>query len=139
LASQFSNCGRKVYWSKFCHNFLHSRLCLLLGPSLFSITLLLITVFPTNIKTLPRVMLIVVTLDVFWRVALFFQLLELDFQFRIVTGSEYGDRILHDVFFQISVFIIHLFPLYIPTLLIVFVQHYRMQVYFSETVNHFFQ
>uniref|UniRef100_A0A0K0D3S7 Pecanex-like protein n=1 Tax=Angiostrongylus cantonensis TaxID=6313 RepID=A0A0K0D3S7_ANGCA len=102
------------------HNFSHSRLCLLLGPSLFSITLLLITVFPTSIKNnssklfffgifclisqffvsfraLPRVMLIVVMLDVFWRVAFFFQLLELDFQFRIVTGSEYGDRILHYV------------------------------------------
>ncbi|KHJ99616.1 hypothetical protein OESDEN_00387 [Oesophagostomum dentatum] len=86
------------------------RLCLLLCPSLLAITLLLIALFPTEAKngfeprfpmsmstTLPRVMLFVVFLDVFWRVAFFFQLLELDFEFRIVTGSETGDQILQNI------------------------------------------
>ncbi|KAK6029780.1 hypothetical protein OSTOST_04103 [Ostertagia ostertagi] len=84
-----------------------STLCLLVCPSLLSATLLMITLFPTDRKdtfeprfpmslstSLPRVMLLTALLDSFWRVAFFFQLLEIDFGFRIVTGSELGDEIL---------------------------------------------
>ncbi|XGW35373.1 hypothetical protein V3C99_018963, partial [Haemonchus contortus] len=119
------------------------RLCLLLCPSLLSATLLLIALFPTDSKnsfeprfpislstSLPRVMLLATLLDVFWRVAFFFQLLEIDFDFRIVTGSELGDEILTkilDTLYEIAVFIVHLFPIYFPILLLTFVRHYRMQ------------
>ncbi|KJH42842.1 hypothetical protein DICVIV_11157 [Dictyocaulus viviparus] len=85
------------------------RLCLLLCPSMFSVTLLVITLFPTRLKhgfkqrfqmslntTLPQVMLSIVALDVFWRTAFFFQLFELNFGFRIVTGNEDDDRFLRD-------------------------------------------
>ncbi|KAK6759554.1 hypothetical protein RB195_021248 [Necator americanus] len=119
------------------------RLCLLLCPSLLAVTLLLIALFPTESKsgfeprfpmsmstTLPRVMLVIVILDVFWRVAFFFQLLEVDFEFRIVTGSELGDDILRnilDVSYEIAIFIVHLFPFYFAVLLMIFVRHYRTQ------------
>ncbi|EYB87416.1 hypothetical protein Y032_0263g594 [Ancylostoma ceylanicum] len=120
---------------------LFCRLCLLLCPSLLAVTLLLIALFPTDSKngfeprfpmslstSFPRVMLLVAVLDVFWRIAFFFQLLELDFEFRIVTGSELGNEILEKVLnvsYEVAIFIVHLFPLYFPVLLMVFVRHYR--------------
>ncbi|EYB87417.1 hypothetical protein Y032_0263g594 [Ancylostoma ceylanicum] len=80
------------------------------------------------LRSFPRVMLLVAVLDVFWRIAFFFQLLELDFEFRIVTGSELGNEILEKVLnvsYEVAIFIVHLFPLYFPVLLMVFVRHYR--------------
>ncbi|VDL77386.1 unnamed protein product [Nippostrongylus brasiliensis] len=118
------------------------RLCLLICPSLVSMTLLLVAMFPMDAKAgfeprspmsmstaLPNFMLFVVILDVFWRAAFFFQLLEVDFDFRIVTGSEIGDTALQttlDIFFEVGVFIVHLFALYFPVGLMIFVQHYKI-------------
>ncbi|ETN84928.1 hypothetical protein NECAME_01488 [Necator americanus] len=140
-------CVMKIYvvWDLWILELLDQlrKLCLLLCPSLLAVTLLLIALFPTESKsgfeprfpmsmstTLPRVMLVIVILDVFWRVAFFFQLLEVDFEFRIVTGSELGDDILRnilDVSYEIAIFIVHLFPFYFAVLLMIFVRHYRTQ------------
>ncbi|KAK5986379.1 hypothetical protein GCK32_015487 [Trichostrongylus colubriformis] len=86
------------------------RLCLLMCPSLLSATLLMIALLPTDSKnsfeprfpmslstSFPRVMLLMTLLDVYWRMAFFFQLLEIDFDFRIVTGSKFGDNVLQNV------------------------------------------
>ncbi|CAJ0610347.1 unnamed protein product [Cylicocyclus nassatus] len=119
------------------------RLCLLLCPSLLAVTLLLIALFPTESKNgfeprfpmsmsiaLPRVMLLVAILDVFWRTAFFFQLIEVDFEFHIITGSQTGDHMLQNFLnatYEVAVFIVHFSTFYLPILLMVFVRHYRTQ------------
>ncbi|CAD6185433.1 unnamed protein product [Caenorhabditis auriculariae] len=79
-------------------------------------------------RSLPRVLFVIVTLDVLMRTAMFFRLMEDNLQFVVVTGSEKGDAVLQtffDVSLQVAVCISYLFPIYVPVLIGLFVKNFR--------------
>ncbi|CAJ0582972.1 unnamed protein product, partial [Mesorhabditis spiculigera] len=118
-----------------------ARLCTLLLPHLLSFVLLLVSSLrPPPIfdyeprmasslaKSLPVVLFIVVTTDLFARIGIFFELLELNYGFIIVIGSEPADYYLGEMFkcwYQLSHILIHCFPLYFAVSMLIFVRHYR--------------
>ncbi|CAI4232634.1 unnamed protein product [Auanema sp. JU1783] len=124
---------------------LFCRLFLLLCPSFLNFLFSLIScirplcaastaVFESRMTSslsrgLPLLVLFQSCLDIFSRTSLFVLLLETNFEFVIVTGSQSGDQVLSEVleWSQWSSFwLIHTMPLYFPLLLLLFVRHYRI-------------